>query len=77
MNITQNQEPDGPTALQTYLDANKFTAHGWALANGIDPSTVNKLLNGKQGASLELAVRIEDATGGEVPARLWVKRRAP
>lgn len=44
----------------------------WARRLGVSTSHMSGLLSGKKLPSLELAVRIERATGGRVPAASWV-----
>lgn len=44
----------------------------WADELGVSRSFMSDLLNGNRRPSLELAVRIERATGGRVPAISWV-----
>lgn len=44
----------------------------WADKLGISRSYLSDLLNGHKTPSLELAVAIERATGGHVPANSWV-----
>jgi plasmid maintenance system antidote protein VapI len=62
----------GIKMLRDYLFAQNLTPHKFAVQNQIDPSTVSKILAGKQGVGLKLAIQIEDATHGAVPARVWV-----
>lgn len=40
-----------------------------ARAAGLDPSTVNKILNGSRSPGLRAALALEEATG--IPAREW------
>ncbi|WP_431197557.1 helix-turn-helix transcriptional regulator [Shimia thalassica] len=44
----------------------------WAKRLEISKSYMSDLLNGKRIPSLEVAVRIERATGGAVPASSWI-----
>jgi hypothetical protein len=57
--------------LLTWLKEKDLTPYRFALMHELDPSAINKLLNGKQGASLKLAFAIQEATDGAVPAADW------
>lgn len=51
--------------LRAYLASVQVKPTVWATKNGIAPSVISRLLNGK-GISLKNALRIQRATGGEV-----------
>jgi hypothetical protein len=63
--------PPAVPKLLRWLELQNLAPHAFALKNGIDPSNLSKIINGKQGAGLKLAVAIEEATGGAVPAADW------
>jgi DNA-binding transcriptional regulator YdaS (Cro superfamily) len=44
----------------------------WADRLGVSRSYLSDLLNGNKRPSLDLAVQIERATGGAVPATSWI-----
>lgn len=67
MGISQNM-----TQLLSYLKATKTRQADFAAIVGVSQATVSKLIGGSVAPSLELAVRIERATGGEVKATSWV-----
>lgn len=58
--------------LQVYLTENGITQRAFADALGVDQSVVSRLSRKKMNPGLPLAVRIESATGGAVPAKSWV-----
>ncbi len=60
------------TALQEYLAASAITQGEFAERVGVKQATISRLCNGAIGPSLELAARIERATGGAVTAISWV-----
>lgn len=64
----------GMKELSEHLRGARISQKAFAAMIGVDPSIVSKLLNGSARPGLELAVRIEDATGGAVPARSWVSK---
>jgi DNA-binding transcriptional regulator YdaS (Cro superfamily) len=49
----------------------------WADRLGVSRSYLSDLLNGNKTPSLELAVQIERATGGAVPASSWIPTAKP
>jgi len=63
----------GIAALRCWLDDKKISKHRFALDIGQDPSEFGKLLK-KDAArvSVELAFKIERATGGAVRAEMFV-----
>jgi hypothetical protein len=66
----------GAVLLRKWLDDNKVTAHRFAIDNRIDQGELSKLLRGRRGGvGVEFAVKVEDATGGDVPVRSWVPRK--
>jgi transcriptional regulator with XRE-family HTH domain len=58
--------------LQTYLKTHK--AKPLAEAVGISQSYLSDMKKGYRSPSLRVAVAIEDATEGAVPARAWVSK---
>jgi hypothetical protein len=58
--------------LQTYLKTHK--AKPLAEAVGISQSYLSDMKKGNRSPSLRVAVAIEDATDGAVPARSWLKQ---
>ena len=55
--------------LSDYLERESLTASRFAAHLGVEPSTITRLINGERGCSLDLAIRIEHATDGEVAPR--------
>ena len=55
-----------------FITASGETRTVWAGRLGISKSFLSDLLNGNRTPSLDLAVRIERATGGRVPAASWI-----
>lgn len=68
-----NTTPRAVTALLDHIKSLDVSVHKFAVTNGLDPATLSKLVNGKQGISLALAFKLEDITGGAVGARLWLE----
>lgn len=60
--------------LAIYLRDRNITQAGFAELIGVSQASVSKLLRGANQPSLDLAFRIERATGGAVPAGVWVGR---
>jgi DNA-binding transcriptional regulator YdaS (Cro superfamily) len=57
--------------LVEYLKTHKGSALAASL--GISPSYLSDMKKGNRRPSLKLAFAIEEATGGQVPARSWVE----
>lgn len=62
----------GMGKLETYLTTHAVRQHEFATIVGVSQATVSKLINGSVQPSLDLAVRIQRATGGAVPADSWI-----
>lgn len=65
------------TQLQAYLAQANLRQSEFADLVGSSQATISKLANGSALPGLELAVRIDRATGGAVPAASWVPDSAP
>jgi hypothetical protein len=66
----------GAAPLRKFILASGLTLPDWCEKKKLDRFTVQKILNGQlQRCSVEVAFRIEDATDGEVLAKLFVPRR--
>ena len=61
----------GSVAFGKFLTNNEIEQKDIAARLGIDASLINHLLKGRKAPSIYTARDIEDATRGEVPARLW------
>lgn len=59
-------------ALATYLKVKSLRQHDFAGRVGATQSTISKLSAGEVKPSLELAIAIERATSGAVPATSWI-----
>lgn len=57
--------------LTEYLEAEGLKPAQFAQALGAEPSTVTRLVNRDRGPSLDMALRIEAATKGQVTVRDW------
>jgi transcriptional regulator with XRE-family HTH domain len=55
-----------------HIDHSNENRSAWAERLGISRSYLSDLLNRKKTPSLELAVRIQNLTGGAVPASSWI-----
>ncbi|SHK05078.1 Helix-turn-helix [Ruegeria lacuscaerulensis ITI-1157] len=58
--------------LKSYRQANGIRQADLASSIGVEQATISKLESGSFRPGLELAIKIEDATGGAVPARSWL-----
>lgn len=56
-----------------FINQSGETQTAWAARLGVSKSYLSDLLGGKRRPSLDLAFRIERATGGAVPAAVWVQ----
>lgn len=63
--------------LSSYLSSQKITQRQFAEAVGVDQSVVSRLTRLEMMPSLELAVKIQNATGGAVPATSWIPESTP
>lgn len=63
--------------LATYLRDTKISQKAFASLIDVDPSVVSRFAARSARPGLELAVKIEDATCGQVPARSWVSSPEP
>ena len=65
--------------LRQWRLAHKYSQTGLAVELGVCQTTISDLEHGLKGIGLELALRIERATKGAVPAEAWLaksKRRS-
>lgn len=66
----------GALLLRRWLESKGVTPHRFAIDNKLDPSEMHKVLTGKRrSVGVEFAVKVEDATRGDVSVRSWVPRR--
>lgn len=63
--------------LSDYLAAEKLKPAQFAQAIGVAPSVIGRLLNGTRGVSLEVALKIKEATGSRVEMQELVRKSAP
>jgi hypothetical protein len=64
----------GPKLLSRYLARSKLSYPAFAEKVGADRARIHRCARGERNPSLSLAVAIEEATGGAVPASSWPKR---
>ena len=65
----------GPQLVQSlsdYLKNNGISAREFAQRVGLSPAGLHGIMHKRNIPSLPVAIRIEDATGGAVPARAWL-----
>lgn len=62
--------------LIDFIRASGRSQAHWAHQFGVSPPFLSEILNGKKRPGLDVAVRIERATGGQVPAASWVSQEA-
>ena len=60
-------------ALGSWVDGSGLTRIEVARRLGITRQYLDRLTNGTRRPDLELAVRVEDLTDGQVPVRSWLK----
>lgn len=66
-------KPRPPQALLlSHLRRTGTPARAFAALAGLDPSQICRLISGERHPSLYTAFAIEDASGGDVPARSWL-----
>lgn len=58
--------------LSQYLRKHRIRQMDFAEAVGVTQGVISRLVSGTVKPSLDLAVRIERATGGVVPVHAWV-----
>lgn len=63
--------------LSEYLDAAGLKPAQFAQELGVEPSTITRMLSGARGPSLEMALRIEAATTGQVTPKDWARDGVP
>lgn len=63
------------TPLAQYLEAKKLTQGDFAAALNVDRSTVSRWLGGNP-PKRTMMVKIEEATGGDVPVHVWFPKPA-
>jgi gp16 family phage-associated protein len=64
----------GDVLLRDWLAREGQTVAGFARRIGIDRSAVHRWLAGTRRPTVGAALRIEDATRGEVPVSIWAGR---
>ena len=64
------------TPLEAVISMSGLSRTDWAKRLNISKSYMSDLLNGNRVPSLDLAVRIERATDGAVPASSWLPEEA-
>jgi len=57
--------------LDAHIRASGKTQAAWAAQIGISRGHLNDILHGNRRPSLDLALKIEIATGGAVPVQAW------
>jgi transcriptional regulator with XRE-family HTH domain len=67
----------GNNALGRWIDRHGWTRDRVAARLGVSRRYLDRLCNGDRRPNLELAVRIEDLTGGEVSVRYWLRTTTP
>jgi transcriptional regulator with XRE-family HTH domain len=58
--------------LKAYIAQQGISAREFAARVGMSPAGLHGLMNKRNAPSLAVAFKIEDATGGDVPARSWL-----
>lgn len=74
--MTNNTYLPGAALLRRWLESKKISANRFAIDTRLDPSELSKVLRGiRKSVNVEFAVKVEDATRGDVSVRSWVPRR--
>lgn len=60
------------TQLRAYLTQKNIRQSALAEMLGVSNGYMSQIINGDKRPSLDLAFKIEDATGGAITARSWV-----
>jgi plasmid maintenance system antidote protein VapI len=63
--------------LSAYLEREGVKPSQFAYRLGVEPSTITRLLSGERSCSLDMAIRIEEATDGEVAPRELIQLEPP
>jgi hypothetical protein len=73
---TKRAVPPGRDALAGWIATHGVSVTRFGLDAGIDPAHLRHILKGRRRRlSVDVAIAIEDATGGDVGARLWCEPR--
>ena len=64
---------EGHRHLKAFLRRSELTGAQLAQLSGLQPMQLYHILHGRRRASLEVAVRLADATRGAVPVRSWIE----
>lgn len=70
---TDGMETNGHRRLRRFLMTSELTCVQLAQLAGVDPNQLYHLTSGRRRASLELAVRLEEATRGAVDVSSWIE----
>jgi hypothetical protein len=64
---------DGARALALFLSQRSITVNAFCEKHGLEYASIHKMLGGSRGSrvTLDTALAIESATGGQVPTRSW------
>lgn len=62
----------GPSLLSSLLAREKLTYAAFARLVGADRARIQRCARGKRKPGIELALSIEEKTGGRIPASSWV-----
>lgn len=69
---------DGRALLAKHLEATEQSKSEFARKAKLHPSTLQKILDGHRAVpDLHTAIAIEEASGGAVSHKSWLKREAP
>lgn len=63
--------------LKTYLESRDIRQADFAARVSTTPATISRIIAGVMRPALDLAHRIERATGGEVPTETWLAPSSP
>jgi DNA-binding XRE family transcriptional regulator len=69
---TRGRPRAAETKLSRWIDASGMTRDTVAVELGVDRTYVDKLCRGQHRPGLEVALRLEKLTEGEIPASYWV-----
>jgi len=63
--------------LTDYLARRGEHLYGFAVRIGVQGTSLARAVQGQRGLSLLYALRVEEATGGDVPAACWLRPPPP
>lgn len=76
LDMDAKRHKHGRMTLSEWLQEKGTSQEAFASAVGASQGQISRLLSGARGPGLSLAMKIEEATAGAVPASSWVEKKA-